>query len=247
MVCKKTCVCCGEEYPNTDEYFHHKKGYADGLDTHCKNCRNLKHYKYRNEHKDQYRKMERLRRQKLKRQHPKLYKELNRLNAASYRQNNRESYREYQREYQQKKWLKDPINKLSHAHRVRMASKIKSFLLGRTIREEYHTAVKKYQPQIKNYWNDLLEWIVSEGYSFGQTEVHHIIPLHIFYRFNQDLRDDIVSHFSNLQVMDKIEHKHKWNQVDEESLQVAELLEKLYSSELNGFKYFVATFSESTL
>jgi len=75
----KFCNKCGEEKPNTNEYFYKSKYYTDGLSTTCKICATEYRQQYNAEHKEQ-----------------------NIERAKLYRQAHREQHRLYNYEYYKK-------------------------------------------------------------------------------------------------------------------------------------------------
>ena len=205
----KKCTSCGEEFPDTTEFFH-KNGRK--LHTQCKVCKkeDRKKYarRYKGKYKDKKAKYRQENKEKIKSWHKENYKqnsekikarnrEYYQKNSDSicartkkYREENPEWYREYKREY-----LKNPVNKL----KSRMSRGVWGCLCGK---QKTSRTFKYIGCTVEELWNHL-ESQFTEGMTrdnYGEWHVDHVKPIASF-DFDSDLESELHKawHYTNLQ------------------------------------------------
>ena len=200
----KKCTCCGEEKPLSE--FPKKSRNKDGLDTHCKVCRNLKNKNYRDNHKDQFnaaRKEHYLKNRDDILARKKIYADAHKEEKAEYdkiyRQKNKDKLRE-----QKRIWAKNSLNHRIRANlRRRVAHALKGESKSQHTMELIGCTIEFLKKYLANMFLEGMSWD-----NYGDWHIDHIRPCASFDLSDPEQQKECFN-YKNLQPLWKITNLKK--------------------------------------
>lgn len=213
----KECKECKIVKPISE--FHKHKRFKDGLNSKCKDCKNLAHRKYyrlkliedadynekNNKKSEKYREEYRKKNKEKKRIYDKFYREKNKdklkLKGEIYREKNKDIIRKKKMEYKKNKLLTDPLYKLKFNISALIRGCFKNN--GVVKKSKTHTilgcTIEEFKIHLESQWEDWMTWDNygkyngEEGYGW---DIDHIKPIS-----SAETDEDIINlnHHTNLQ------------------------------------------------
>lgn len=191
----KTCIKCnrsGVEFPK-------QKRNKDGLDTHCKQCRNIVNKEYRENNKESFSAMRRKHYQKNihkmrreKRKYCATHKEEKRIYDINYREYNNEKLRLFKSNWEKSK-KDDPIFKIKRNLRRRIHHVIKDGYKSASTFELIGCSAEEFKSYIEKQFEHGMSW---DNYGTKGWHIDHIIPCYKFDLSNPEEQYKCF-HFSN--------------------------------------------------